>query len=269
TPGFAVNVTSAELEALAADPLVTTITLDRRNRPVLLQSVPLVGMPNAYALGATGQGYAVAVLDTGSQSDHEFLSGKVIAEACFPNAGGGGGVTSLCPNGQNSQTGSGAAQPGGQCLNGAGDNLCEHGTHVAGIAAGSNTNAAAVAGGAPANGVAKAGSIFAIQVFTRDNNNADCGVAPCIFAFHSDLVLALDHVFANLTLAGGVKVASINMSLGGATNASSPCDGDPEAPSIANLRNAGVLTAIASGNAGSTTQISHPACISTALAIGS
>src|SRR5262249_17106488 len=216
TPGFAVNVTSAELEALAADPLVTTITLDRRNRPVLLQSVPLVGMPNAYALGATGQGYAVAVLDTGSQSDHEFLSGKVIAEACFSNAGGGGGVISLCPNGQNSQTGTGAAQPAGQCLNGPGDNLCEHGTHVAGIAAGLNTDAAAVAGGAPANGVAKAGSIFAIQVFSRDNvvGPNDCGVAPCIFAFDSDIVLALDHVFANLTLAGGVKVASVNMSLG-------------------------------------------------------
>src|SRR5262249_326042 len=130
-----------------------------------------------------------------------------------------------------------------------------------------NTNAAAVAGGAPANGVAKAGSIFAIQVFTRFNAGVAC--APCVLSFQSDQVLALDHVFANLTLTGGVKVASVNISLGGGPDQPTSCDTDPQAPSIANLRNAGVLTAIAAGNDGSTTLISHPACISTALAIGS
>ncbi len=270
TPGFAVNVTGAELQALAADPRVTAINYDRPMPPVLLQSVPLVGMTNAYALGATGQGYAVAVLDTGTQSDHEFLSGKVIAEACFSNAGGGGGQVTLCPNGLSSQTGAGAAQPAGQCLNG-GQNLCFHGTHVGGIAAGLNTNSASVVAGEPANGVAKNGGIFAIQVFTRFNAPASCApsAAPCVLAFTSDQVLALDHVFANLTLAGGVKVAAVNMSLGGGPNTATACDGDAQKPSIDNLRSAGVLTAIAAGNNGSTTLISHPACISSALAIGS
>lgn len=44
TPGFAVNVTRAELEALAADPLVSMINYDRAMPPTRLQSVPPVGM---------------------------------------------------------------------------------------------------------------------------------------------------------------------------------------------------------------------------------
>jgi hypothetical protein len=268
TPGFAVNVTGAELQELASDPLVTIINYDRLMPPILLQSVPLIGMPAAYAAGATGQGFAVAVLDTGTQSDHEFLSGKVIAEACFSNSGGGGGGVTLCPNGLSSQTGAGAAQPIGPCLNGS-VNLCEHGTHVGGIAAGLQTNANPGAG-MPTNGVAKNASILAIQVFTRINSAVTCGgSAPCVLSFLSDQVSALNFVFQNITLAGGVKVASVNMSLGGGPNTSSPCDGDPQKPSIDNLRGAGVLTAIAAGNDGSRSLISHPACISSALAIGS
>ncbi|MFL5061296.1 MAG: FG-GAP-like repeat-containing protein [Xanthobacteraceae bacterium] len=267
TPGFAVNVTGAELEQLAADSRVTSINYDRPMPPTLIQSVPLIGMANAYAAGATGQNFAVAVLDTGTQSNHEFLNGKVIAEACFSNSSGGGGGVSLCPSGASTQTGAGAAQPIGQCLNGAA-NLCDHGTHVAGIAAGLNTSPSA---GEPTNGVGRNAAIFAIQVFTRFNSAAACSPspAPCIAAFTSDQVAALNHVFANLNLPGGIRVASVNMSLGGGPNTSTPCDGDAQAPAIVNLRNAGVLTAIAAGNDGSRTTISHPACISSALAIGS
>jgi hypothetical protein len=86
--------------------------------PVLLQSVPLIGMPNSYAVGATGAGQAVAVIDTGVQSNHEFLSGKVVMEACFSNSGGGGGAVALCPNGLSTQTGGGAADSTtAQCIN--------------------------------------------------------------------------------------------------------------------------------------------------------
>ena len=44
TPGFAVNVTAAEMEALAADPRVKYINYDRAVPPTLIQSVPLIGM---------------------------------------------------------------------------------------------------------------------------------------------------------------------------------------------------------------------------------
>jgi serine protease len=133
--------------------------------------VPLIGMPNAYAAGATGAGYAVAVLDTGVQANHEFLAGKVIAEACFSFGSADPTTVTLCPNGTDTQIGPGAADPEtAECLNGA-TQLCDHGTHVAGIAAGFKANPQA---GRPPNGVARNGFIWAIQVFTRVNNNQDC-----------------------------------------------------------------------------------------------
>jgi hypothetical protein len=268
TPGFAISVTAAELESLAANPQVARIQYDRPEPPSLIQSVPLIGMTAAYAAGATGSGQAVAVIDTGVQANHEFLAGKVIAEACFSNGAPAAGRVSLCPNGTPTQIGAGAANSEtAQCINGATE-LCDHGTHVAGIAAGLNTSQQ---GGEPPNGVAKNGSIWAIQVFTRFNNAGDCApsAAPCVLTFTSDMVRALDHVFANLNgLPGGVKVASTNMSIGGGLNPGT-CDGDARKPGIDNLRNAGVLSAIAAGNDGSTSNISAPGCISTAVAVGS
>jgi hypothetical protein len=74
-------------------------------------------------------------------------------------------------------------------------------------------------------------------------------------------------VFANINLGGGTVVASVNMSFGGGLF-SGTCDSAPQKPAIDNLRAAGVLSAIASGNDDSTTQISTPACISTAVAVG-
>ena len=169
TPGFAVNVSPAELQALANDPRVTRINYDRILRTNLIDSVPLIGMTTAYTQGATGAGQAVAVLDTGVKFDHEFLVANLVAEACFSNAFPGApnsGRISLCPNAKQSQTGAGSANAETfHCINGT-KNLCLHGTHVAGIAAGLNTDQQA---GEPPNGVAKNAKIFAIQIFTRFN----------------------------------------------------------------------------------------------------
>jgi subtilisin family serine protease len=269
TPGFAVNVAPAELNQLAADPRVMIINFDRAVPPTLIQSVPLIGMPQAYNLGATGQGQIVAVLDTGAQLNHEFLAGKIVAEACFSAANGGAapGEISLCPDGSPTQVGSGASNAEtAQCING-NINLCEHGTHVAGIAAGFNTN---LQPGEPPNGVAKSANLFPIQVFTRFNTDARCGgagTAPCVASFTSDQVRALDYLFTHINIGGG-NVASANMSLGGGLF-SGTCDDAAQKPAIDNLRSAGILVAIASGNNGSKTQISSPGCISTAVTVGS
>jgi subtilisin family serine protease len=269
TPGFAVNVSPSELQALANDPRVARINYDRVLRTNLIDSVPLIGMTAAYTQGATGAGQAVAVLDTGVKSDHEFLFGKVVAEACFSNAFPSATSVSLCPNTTQSQTGPGSANAETfNCLNGS-SNLCLHGTHVAGIAAGLNTDQQA---GEPPNGVAKEAKIFAIQIFTKFTTTGECtpDPAPCIGSWVSDQIHGLDYVFSNINLGGGNVVASVNMSLGGGLF-SGTCDtgqGSSQKPAIDALRGAGVLTAVASGNDGSKNQISTPACISTAVAVG-
>jgi hypothetical protein len=273
TPGFAVNVDKAELESLAADPRVLRIHYDRPLSPTLVQSVPLIGMTGAtgaYALGATGTGQAIAIVDTGVQSNHEFLDGnlpgsKVVLEACFSNDGNTG--VSLCPNGANSQLGPGAADATTTaCINGT-NNLCAHGTHVAGIAAGNNKS---LSPGEPANGVAKDAKIVAVQVFTRFNSTADCGgnTPPCLGALPSDVILALGWVYQNLTPQPGVALAAVNMSLGGALSPTT-CDSDPLFTPIDILKNVGVATVIASGNDGSLSSVSNPSCISIAVAVGS
>src|SRR6185503_20170625 len=156
TPGFAVNVSPSELQALANDPRVTRINYDRILRMNLIDSVPLIGMTAAYTQGATGAGQAVAVLDTGIKWDHEFLVSNLVAEACFSNALPAANRISLCPNGTQTQTGVGAARAETfACIDGTA-NLCLHGTHVAGIAAGFNSDQQA---GEPPNGVAKSAKI--------------------------------------------------------------------------------------------------------------
>jgi hypothetical protein len=64
------------LADLDADPDVVSVTLDARRKPSLMQSVPLVGAPAAWALGASGAGWSVAVLDTGVAKQHPFSRAK-------------------------------------------------------------------------------------------------------------------------------------------------------------------------------------------------
>jgi hypothetical protein len=253
-PLVVLKVTPEERAALATDPDVARVLDDVLLFPVLSDSVPLVEADQAWNAGYDGSGAVVAVLDNGVDKTHPFLTGKVVQEACFSFTEPGVSQT-LCPNGQDQQIGPGAAAP---CAL----ERCFHGTHVAGIVAGSNT-----AAGEPTAGVARGASIFAIQVFTKVTDAAQCGgVAPCTGAFASDVVAALEHVYA--AALAGMPIASVNMSLGGELF-TTPCDTEPYKPAIDNLRSIGVATVVASGNSGIPFAISTPACISSAVSVGS
>lgn len=261
-PFVALEVDEAALQALIASPLVASIEEDVAVPPTLASSTPLIGADNVWEAGEDGSGVAVAILDTGVQYDHSFFGSRVVAEACFSTNDPGAGQYTLCPNGQISQTTGHAADPTTtNCMSGT-TRLCDHGTHVAGIAAGDGTSY---------DGVAPGADVIAIQVFTRFTDTADCGVgdAPCVLTWSSDQVSALEYIYTTLRLSH--TVASVNMSLGGGYYTSeAACDlaNPSRKAAIDNLRSAGIPTIISSGNDGYTDGIGAPGCISTAVAVG-
>ena len=88
------EVDAAALEALASDPEVVSIEEDKLLKPMLEESVSLIGAPRAWSQGFSGSGQTIAILDTGVDRDHPFLRGKVVSEACYSGSGRG---ESLCP----------------------------------------------------------------------------------------------------------------------------------------------------------------------------
>jgi subtilisin len=251
-PYVAMTVDADGLNALLADPAVYEVHEDAWLRPSLAQSTQIIGAPEAWNQGFTGTGQTVAVLDSGFETNHPFFGGRAVAEACF-STNQPGVAESLCPNGQEQQTGPGATAP---CV---GIDGCEHGTHVAGIAMGD---------GPSFSGVAREAGLIAGQVFTAVVDPGICGGqqnTPCVLTTVSDQILGLEYVYSQRT---NFAVASVNMSLGGG-QFPGDCDSEPHKPIIDNLRAAGIATVIAAGNESFTGAIGSPACISSAVAVGS
>jgi hypothetical protein len=257
SPMFAINASASEIEALAANPLVTLVQADRVSKPMLDNALPVIGMPAAYTAGATGTGWSVAVLDTGARRTHKFLNAHITHAACFSTTNPDAGQTSLCPGGANATT----IDSGANCpVSLAG---CEHGSHVSGIAAGLNANRLA---GEPLNGAARDGRLISIQVFTRVAQ-AQCGAnatADCTSSVGSDQILALEHVFS---LRNTVQIAAANMSLGSDEGFAAACDNDPLKPIIDQLRAAGIATVIAAGNESRDAAVGSPSCITSAITV--
>ena len=253
-PYLAFETDAPTLEQIKSDPRVLSIEKDELAEPTLLESTNIVGAPLAWNSGFSGGGQAIAILDTGVDKSHNFLSGKVVSEGCYSTTYGTT-AKSVCPNGvaESTETDSGVNCP----PNVSG---CAHGTHVAGIAAGQ---------GAAFSGVARDAKIIAMQVFSRFDNASDCGSnpAPCVLSYTSDQIKALERV---LVLSSTMKIASVNMSLGGGQY-TTDCDAAQMSrkTAIDNLRSVGVATIISSGNSGYTTAMGAPACISSAISVGS
>lgn len=102
-PFLAFEIDAAMLEQMRNDGQITSLEEDVAEAPTLLESTNIVGAPAAWAAGFDGNGWAVAVLDTGVMKTHNFLSNKVVSEACFSQTVEGNS-TSVCPGGVSEST---------------------------------------------------------------------------------------------------------------------------------------------------------------------
>jgi subtilisin len=268
-PGMAAAVLVVDrptLLILLDDPAVLAISEDRLARPQLSQSAPMIGAPQVWASGFsgfTGAGQTIAVIDTGVDKNHPFFGGRVVGEMCFSTTALISGLTlfpstSLCPNGQSSQSGPGSGVNCSTAIAG-----CEHGTHVAGIAAGFQSSSL--------SGIAPGAGIISAQVFSRFSK-ANCGTgatSDCAFSYESDQIKALQRLY---DLRDAYRIAAVNISISGDHYSSQQdCDDDNVTykAAIDALRAVGIPTIISAGNEGAANAIGTPSCISSAFAVGS
>ncbi len=226
-PAMTGRVTAAGLAKLVADPEVIAVGPDALGHGHLDDSVPFIKADDVHALGYTGDGITVAVLDTGIDSNHNDLSDDLAS-----------GWYHFLSKG--AYTGPGAEDDHG------------HGTNVSGIIT-SKGQVASV-------GVAPDADILAIKVLGSDANG-----------WVSDWAKGVDYVVSHKNDYDNLCV--INMSLGTDTLYSQcPCDNVSTytlllQTSLQAAKNAGIVTFASSGNDGSCTSMSSPACLSAASAV--
>lgn len=233
--------------------------------PLLMESTALVNAPGYWNVGVRGANQYVVVLDTGVESTHSFLQqagggSKVANEGCFSTSQTGV-YMNLCPpningvpqNADGDIIGPGAAAP---CTV---SSQCDHGTHVAGIAAGRTTGQSG-----SLNGVAPDSGLLPMKVFSWRLTDYS------LRALDVDLAAAL-----NLVTEFNMSNLAVNMSLGGGIY-NSTCDyvSTILVQHVATLANmdvpviAGTGNSVAYGVQGSRLGISYPACLTGVIKAG-
>lgn len=228
-PAVAGRITKSALEKLKRDPSVSYIQLDGTGHGALKEAVPAIGGDQVKKLyHLTGKGVRVAVLDSGIAVSHPDLKDSIVAQHCFTQYD--------CPPTRGTE-GTSAEDDNG------------HGTNVTGIIT-SNGVVSSI-------GFAPNAEIVAVKV---DDAN-DAGQI-------SDWVAGLDWVYDNLSTLK-VKVMNLSICSSAMYSDAAQCDrGEPAlARAVKNLVDAGVTIFSASGNLGSTTTMSAPACNTGVIAV--
>lgn len=229
-PGLAGRVTASGIEKLAAHPDVASVGPNLEMHALLGQSVSQINADAVHALGITGKGVVVAVLDTGIDTDHPDLADDILSENCFLSDP----MIGLCHNGQPTDSGPGSAE-----------DTEGHGSHVSGI-----ITSGGVVGPL---GVAPDAGIRAYRVLNAVGGSA------------ADLLAAADHIIVNYP-----DTDLVNLSLGQGLFAPGTCDGlIPAVDFVIDLaRAAGATVFAASGNDEFKSGMIYPACISTVVSVG-
>jgi serine protease AprX len=206
-PATAMIASPEQIRILADNPVVERIWPDLPVHICLDASVSHIRAPRVWAAGFTGRDLPIAVVDTGIDPGHPDFAGRIVA--------------------MQDLTGEGPRDNHG------------HGTHVAGIVAGS---------GNKYKGVAPEASIYAAKVL------------------HSDGSGYMSEVMAGLEWAVQQRVKLINLSLGGI----GPCDGSDALSTACDAAvERGVVVCVAAGNYGpGASTIGPPGCARKVITVG-
>lgn len=210
-PATALQTTPEGVRALAEDPVVERIWLDEWVHTCLDVSVPLIRAPYVWEAGYRGRGIRVGVVDTGIDREHPDFAGRVLAGKSFV---------------------------GGDFQDDNG-----HGTHVAGILAGSGA-----ASGGRYEGVAPEALLYVAKVLRADGSGL------------------MSHVMAGVEWAVDQGAQVINLSLGGI----GPCNGTDALSELCDAAvEQGVVVCVAAGNAGpGAATVGPPGCARQVITVG-
>ena len=268
------RLTLAELQGLKASKDSRLLSVEL-NRPMASPSLAtstgqyMMNMPVAWNANFRAAGQNIVVLDTGMQTTHEFFKdatgSRVFFEGCYGTTQLLDGVQweSLCP-----QKGANGDSPGGLAGFAAytpncGPLLedCQHGTHVAGIAAGRGSAQLPPTG---LQGVAPDARIAAFQVFSYDQARLQRPKA-----FDDDMITVMQNLASIMTPGTANNPFVINMSLGSGAFAFG-CPGYSAAftTAVETLFNLGVPVVASTGNESLNTAINWPACVPHVLKVG-
>ncbi len=205
------RATPEAIERLALDPEVVRIYEDVPVRAFLDTALPHVGVPLLWDNGLTGEGVAIAIVDTGLDAEHPDFAGRVADMADFSGEGLG--------------------------------DAHGHGTHCAGIAAGSG-----VASGGRYRGVAPKATLYSAKVLRANGEG-----------MMSDVIAGVEWAVEK-----GVQVISLSL---GSTG---PSDGrDPLSETCDAAVERGINVVVAAGNDGPAPRtIGSPGASRLALTIG-
>ena len=222
-------VTRQSLEKLKNNPNIERISIDRETSNSLDLSAEIISVnPNVWNTGLTGNGQAICVVDSGVDYTHSSLGG--------------------CSITNNINDGSCKKVIGGFDYVGNDNNPYDengHGTHVAGIVTSTDTTY---------RGIAPDSRIVAVRITGKNGKGSEI-----------DMVAGIDWCFVHKQ---EYNISIITMSVDLDDDASSgTCSGDAE-DAINDAYNAGLLVLVASGNNGSKTWISSPACAQGATSVG-